>query len=172
MQKKYAKILYSSPIGSFSLVADDHYLYGIWMQKQKHFERGLGDETIEEVSSHPVLEQVIFYLDTYFEGSVQDLSDLPLAPIGTDFEKRVWTYLQAIPYGQTVTYGQIAQDLKVASAQAIGGAVGRNPWSILVPCHRVLGAGKRLTGYAAGVEKKAWLLDHEGVDFKDINNRK
>lgn len=63
---------------------------------------------------------------------------------------------------------QIAQDLQVASAQAIGGAVGRNPWSILVPCHRVLGAGKRLTGYAAGVEKKAWLLEHEGADFKDI----
>ena len=93
---------------------------------------------------------------------------MPLAPIGTDFEKRVWSYLQGIPYGQTVTYGQIAQDLQVASAQAIGGAVGRNPWSILVPCHRVLGAGKRLTGYAAGVEKKAWLLEHEGVDFKDI----
>lgn len=80
--------------------------------------------------------------------------------------------LQGIPYGQTVTYGQIAQDLQVASAQAIGGAVGRNPWSILVPCHRVLGAGKRLTGYAAGVEKKAWLLEHEGVDFKDRNNRR
>ena len=72
------------------------------------------------------------------------------------------------PYGQTVTYGQIAQELQVDSAQAIGGAVGRNPWSILVPCHRVLGAGKRLTGYAAGVEKKAWLLEHEDADFKDI----
>lgn len=128
MQKKYVKILYSSPIGILSLVADDHYLYGIWVQEQKHFERGLGDETIEEVVSHP--------------------------------------------NGQTVTYGQIAQDLQVASAQAIGGAVGRNPWSILVPCHRVLGAGKRLTGYAAGVEKKAWLLEHEGVDFKDRNNRR
>ena len=89
------------------------------------------------------------------------------APIGTDFEKRVWTYLQAIPYGQTVTYGQIAQDLQVASAQAIGGAVGRNPWSILVPCHRVLGSGNRLTGYASGVEKKAWLLQHEGVVFQE-----
>ena len=71
-----------------------------------------------------------------------------------------------------MTYGQIAQELQVDSAQAIGGAVGRNPWSILVPCHRVLGAGKRLIGYAAGVEKKAWLLEHEGADFQDINNRK
>ena len=166
-QKKYAKMLYPSPIGTLSLVADEQYLYGIWVQNQTHFERGLGDETIEEVGSHPVLEQVISYLDTYFEGSVQDLSDLSLAPIGTDFEKRVWTYLQAIPYGQTVTYGQIAKDLQVASAQAIGGAVGRNPWSILVPCHRVLGSGNRLTGYASGVEKKAWLLQHEGAAFQE-----
>lgn len=172
MQKKYAKIFYSSPIGILSLVADDHYLYGIWVQEQKHFERGIGDETIEEVVSHPILDPVIACLDAYFTGKPQDLSDFPLAPIGTDFEKRVWVYLQSIPYGQTVTYGQIAQDLQVDSAQAIGGAVGRNPWSILVPCHRVLGAGKRLTGYAAGVEKKAWLVEHEGADFKDINNRK
>lgn len=172
MQKKYAKMFYSSPIGSLSLVADDHYLYGIWVQEQKHFERGLGDETIEELVSHPILDPVIACLDAYFKGKSRNLSDLPLAPIGTDFEKRVWSYLQRIPYGQTVTYGQIAQELQVDSAQAIGGAVGRNPWSILVPCHRVLGAGKRLTGYAAGVEKKAWLLEHEGVDFKDRNNRK
>ena len=168
MQKKYAKMLYSSPIGLLSVVADDHYIYGIWVQEQKYFERGLGDETIEEVVSHPILDPVIACLDAYFKGKPQDLSYLHLAPIGTDFEKRVWAYLQSIPYGQTVTYGQIAQDLQVASAQAIGGAVGRNPWSILVPCHRVLGAGKRLTGYAAGVEKKAWLLEHEGADFKDI----
>ena len=172
MQKKYVKMLYFSPIGTLSLVADEQYLYGIWVQEQKHFERGLGDETIEAVVSHPILDSVIACLDAYFKGKSKDLSDLPLAPIGTDFEKRVWFYLQRIPYGQTVTYGQIAQDLQVASAQAIGGAVGRNPWSILVPCHRVLGAGKRLTGYAAGVEKKAWLLEHEGADFKDINNRK
>lgn len=166
-QKKYAKMLYPSPIGTLSLVADKQYLYGIWVQDQKHFERGLGDETIEEVGSHPVLEQVISYLDTYFEGSGEELSDLPLAPVGTDFEKRVWAYLQSIPYGQTVTYGQIAQDLQVASAQAIGGVVGRNPWSILVPCHRVLGSGKRLTGYASGVERKAWLLQHEGAAFQE-----
>ena len=168
MQKKYAKMLYSSPIGPLSLVADDHSLYGIWVQEQKHFERGIGDDTIEAVVSHPILDSVIACLDAYFKGKSRDLSDLPLAPIGTDFEKQVWSYLQGIPYGQTVTYGQIARDLQMASAQAIGGAVGRNPWSILVPCHRVLGAGKRLTGYAAGVEKKAWLLEHEGADFKDI----
>lgn len=166
-QKKYVKMLYSSPIGTLSLVADEQYLYGIWVQDQKHFERGIDTDGIEIVKEHPVLDKVISYLDAYFAGKDQDLSLLPLAPIGTDFEKRVWAYLQAIPYGQTVTYGQIAQDLQVASAQAIGGAVGRNPWSILVPCHRVLGSGNRLTGYASGVEKKAWLLQHEGAVFQE-----
>ena len=166
-QKKYEKMLYPSSIGTLSLVADKQYLYGIWVQDQKHFERGIDTERIEVVNGHPILDQVISYLDTYFDGCAQDLSSLPLAPSGTDFEKRVWAYLQSIPYGQTVTYGQIAQDLQVASAQAIGGAVGRNPWSILVPCHRVLGSGNRLTGYASGVEKKAWLLQHEGADFHE-----
>ena len=167
MQKKYAKMLYSSPIGFLSLVADDHYLYGIWFQGQSNFERGLVENSFEIVKSHPILDQVIFYLDAYFKGEIQDLFQLSLAPIGTEFEKRVWTYLQGIPYGQTVTYGQIAQELQVLSAQAIGGAVGRNPWSILVPCHRVLGKGNRLTGYAAGVKKKAWLLAHEGIHFQE-----
>jgi len=166
-QNKYAKMLYPSPIGTLSLVADEQYLYGVWVQDQTHFERGVATEHIEEVASHPILDQIVFHLDVYFDGQAQDLSKLPLAPIGTDFEKRVWAYLQAIPYGQTVTYGQIAQDLQVNSAQAIGGAVGRNPWSILVPCHRVLGAGNRLTGYASGVEKKAWLLQREGAVFQE-----
>ena len=160
-------MLHPSPIGTLSLVADEQYLYGIWVQDQKHFERGIDTDGIEIVKEHPVLDKVISYLDAYFDGEDQDLSLLPLASIGTDFEKRVWTYLQSIPYGQTVTYGQIAQDLQVPSAQAIGGAVGRNPWSILVPCHRVLGSGNRLTGYASGVKKKAWLLHHEGAVFQE-----
>ena len=106
-------------------------------------------------------------MDSYFSGQVQDLSELPLATIGRENEKKVWSYLREIPFGQTVTYGQIAKDLHVASPQAIGGAVGRNPWSILVPCHRVLGAGNRLTGFASGIEKKACLLKHENATFKE-----
>ena len=172
MPKKYAKMLYVSPIGELSLVADDHYLLGIWFQGQKHFERGLEAGCIVDVPSHPVLNQVASYLDSYFSGQVQDLSELPMAPIGSDFEKRVWNYLRGIPFGQTVTYGQIAKDLQVASAQAVGGAVGRNPWSILVPCHRVLGAGGRLTGYAWGLEKKAWLLRHEGASYQENKKKK
>lgn len=160
-------MLYKSPIGPLSLVADDHYLLGIWFQGQKHFERGLSLGNLVEVESHPILSQIACNLEAYFKGENQDLSQLPLAPVGSDFEKRVWNYLREIPFGQTVTYGQIAKDLHVASPQAIGGAVGRNPWSILVPCHRVLGAGNRLTGFASGIEKKACLLKHENATFKE-----
>ena len=166
MQNKFAKKVYTSPIGLLSIVATDQYLFGIWVEGQNHFERGLIADNIEEVKTHPVLNQASSYLDDYFLGQNPSLSELPLAPIGTDFEKKVWSYLQEIPFGTTVTYGQIAKDLSVASAQAVGGAVGRNPWSILVPCHRVLGANKRLTGYAAGLERKAWLLNHERADYK------
>ena len=166
MKNKFSKIVYTSPIGLLSIVATDQYLFGIWVEGQNHFERGLIADNIEEVKTHPVLNQAISYLDDYFLGQNPSLSELPLAPIGTDFEKKVWSYLQEIPFGTTVTYGQIAKDLSVASAQAVGGSVGRNPWSILVPCHRVLGANKRLTGYAAGLERKAWLLNHERADYK------
>ena len=166
MKNKFSKIVYTSPIGLLSIVATDQYLFGIWVEGQNHFERGLIVDNIEEVKTHPVLNQAISYLDDYFLGQNPSLSELPLAPIGTNFEKKVWSYLQEIPFGTTVTYGQIAKDLSVASAQAVGGAVGRNPWSILVPCHRVLGANKRLTGYAAGLERKAWLLNHERADYK------
>ena len=160
-------MLYKSPIGILSLVADDHYLFGIWVEEESDFEKGLSENDVTAVESHPILNQFASCLDAYFKGQNQDLSQLPLAPVGSDFEKRVWNYLQGIPFGQTVTYGQIAKDLQIASAQAIGGAVGRNPWSILVPCHRVLGAGNRLTGYASGIDKKAWLLKHESATFKE-----
>ena len=160
-------MLYSSPIGTLSLVADNHYLFGIWVEEESDFERELSEKAVTVVESHPVLNPIISHLDTYFKGQDPDLSELPLAPIGSDFEKRVWNYLRGIPFGKTVTYGQIAKDLQVASAQAVGGAVGRNPWSILVPCHRVVGVGNRLTGYAWGLEKKAWLLRHEGAAFKE-----
>ncbi len=165
-------MLYKSPIGPLSLVADDHYLFGIWIEEESDFEKGLSENDVTVVERHPILNQITSYLETYFKGQDQDLSEMPIAPIGSDFEKRVWNYLRGIPFGQTVTYGQIAKDLQVASAQAVGGAVGRNPWSILVPCHRVLGAGGRLTGYAWGLEKKAWLLRHEGASYQENKKKK
>lgn len=165
-------MLYSSPIGTLSLVADNHYLFGIWVEEESDFEKGLSENDVTVVESHPILNQITSYLETYFKGQDPDLSELPLAPVGSDFEKRVWNYLRGITFGMTVTYGQIAKDLQVASAQAVGGAVGRNPWSILVPCHRVLGAGGRLTGYAWGLEKKAWLLRHEGASYQENKKKK
>ena len=105
-------------------------------------------------------------LDQYFLGE-----DLPipisLSPQGTDFQQRVWTYLAQIPYGESRTYGEIAQALSCRSAQAIGQAVGRNPLILLIPCHRVLGVENKLTGYAAGLDRKRWLLNHEAISWKE-----
>ena len=91
----------------------------------------------------------------------------PLSPQGTDFQQRVWTYLAQIPYGESRTYGEIARTLSCRSAQAIGQAVGRNPLLLLIPCHRVLGTEKKLTGYAAGLDRKRWLLQHEAISWKE-----
>ena len=112
MSKKYVKMLYKSPIGPLSLVADDHYLFGIWIEEESDFEKGLSENDVTIVESHPILTQITSYLETYFKGQDQDLSGLSLAPVGSDFEKRVWNYLRGIPFGQTVTYGQIADVYK------------------------------------------------------------
>ena len=108
--------------------------------------------------------------DRYFAGEKPSPLELPLAPAGTPFQRAVWEQLEQIPYGATTTYGAIAQTLARAmgrpslSPQAVGSAVGRNPISIVIPCHRVVGADSSLTGYAGGLERKKWLLQHEGVD--------
>lgn len=157
------KQVYSSPLGELSVVADEESLVGVWFLDQQHFEAGLVEKPVEKRTD--LLARVIYSLDAYFQTGQTDVTGISLADRGTDFQKRVWSYLQGIPAGQTVTYGQIAQDLQVNSAQAIGGAVGRNPWSILVPCHRVLGSQGQLTGYAGGLDKKIWLLQHEGISY-------
>ncbi len=129
---------------------------------------------VAEDDSLPVFAQVKEWLDRYFAGEQPPIFALPLAPIGTDFRHRVWRKLITIPYGQTRTYGQLAQELAdedgndKMSAQAVGGAVGHNPISIIIPCHRVVGADGSLTGYAGGVEKKVFLLEHEGVDMSGL----
>ena len=92
---------------------------------------------------------------------------VPLSPKGTDFQQRVWTYLTQIPYGESRTYGEIARALSCRSAQAVGQAVGRNPLLLLIPCHRVLGTEKKLTGYAAGLDRKRWLLHHEAITWNE-----
>lgn len=161
----FYKQIYTSPLGEMSLVADETGLVGVWFLKQKYFERGLEENLL--LAENEVLKETKNLLDCYFNGDCPDFSSLVLALVGTDFQQRVWAYLQTIPYGATVTYGQIAKELDVRSAQAVSGAVGKNPFSIIVPCHRVLGSQGQLTGYAEGLDKKIWLLEHEGVELSE-----
>ncbi len=155
---------YSSPLGEILLAADDTGLTGLWFRGQKYFARGLEKEHKE--CPQPVLDQAKGWLDHYFSGREPDFRPL-LHLRGTPFQRQVWTILLTIPYGQTTTYGTIAariaglRGLSPMSSQAVGSAVGHNPISIIVPCHRVLGADGSLTGYAGGIEKKLWLLEHE-----------
>lgn len=161
---------YDSPIGALLLAERDEKLVGVWMEGQKYFLGSLREETQERESS-PVLRQAGLWLDRYFAGKRPAISELPLAPIGSEFRKEVWQVLCEIPYGETTTYGEISQKiaarrgLERMSAQAVGGAVGHNPISIIVPCHRVVGSNGSLTGYAGGLQKKIKLLTHEGVDM-------
>ncbi|WP_165209063.1 methylated-DNA--[protein]-cysteine S-methyltransferase [Streptococcus tangpeifui] len=155
------KQIYQSPLGPISLVADGQTLLGAWFLGQKYYERGF-EETDIVFKANSVLEQAKVWLDAYFAGQNPSAVDF-LAPQGTAFQKRVWRVLVAIPAGSTLTYGQIAKKLNCRSAQAVGSAVGKNPISIFIPCHRVLGSQGKLTGYAGGLDKKAWLLEHEGL---------
>ncbi|HEM6342254.1 TPA: methylated-DNA--[protein]-cysteine S-methyltransferase [Streptococcus suis] len=158
------KQIYHSPLGPMSLMASDKGLRGAWFEGQKYFERGLTEEPV--LGSHPILDQTSLLLDAYFSGQDVDFTSLPLEAIGTEFQEKVWALLKEIPHGQTTSYGQLAQQLGVCSGQAVGGAVGRNPYSIIVPCHRVLNQKGQLTGYAGGLDKKIWLLQHENPQFE------
>ncbi|HFR3671486.1 TPA: methylated-DNA--[protein]-cysteine S-methyltransferase [Streptococcus suis] len=158
------KQIYQSPLGPMSLVTSDKGLRGAWFEDQKYFERGLNEKAI--LAPHPILDQTSLLLDAYFSGQDVDFTSLPLEAIGTEFQEKVWALLKEIPHGQTTSYGQLAQQLDIRSGQAVGGAVGRNPYSIIVPCHRVLNQKGQLTGYAGGLDKKIWLLQHENPRFE------
>lgn len=160
---------YKSPLGNILLAADDIGLTGLWFEGQKYYALYLNREHEEKELS--VFEQTKKWLTIYFSGKEPDFR-LPLHFIGTDFQNEVWKILYTIPYGQTVTYGEVAKllaekrGIKRMSAQAVGGAVGHNEISIIVPCHRVIGTSGSLTGYAGGITKKIALLKLEGA-FKD-----
>ncbi|MBR6186551.1 MAG: methylated-DNA--[Clostridia bacterium] len=155
---------YESPLGGITLASDGESLIGLWFDGQKYFAAGLDETSIEKAL--PVFGLAERWLDLYFGGSAPDHVP-PLRPRGTAFQQAVWQALLTVPFGHTATYGEIARALAAQrglarlSARAVGGAVSRNPVSIIIPCHRVLGADGGLTGYAGGAEKKAWLLAHE-----------
>lgn len=160
---------YDSPVGTLVLAEKGGALAGLWLEGQKYFWGALGDEPREQAQT-PVLRLAGQWLDCYFAGGKPSPGDLPLAPVGSEFRQEVWRALCEIPYGETAPYGEIARRLTVrrglnhgVSARAVGGAVGRNPISIVIPCHRVVGANGSLTGYAGGLERKIWLLAHEGA---------
>ncbi len=164
---------YSSPLGDILLAADGAALTGLWFERQKYFALCLDRE--HEEKEVPVLARAKSWLDVYFSGKEPDF-DVPLHFTGTAFQRDVWEILRTIPYGQTTTYGEIARQLaqkkrlERMSAQAVGGAVGRNEISIIVPCHRVVGADGNLTGYAGGIDKKAALLRLEGAMKNEFYN--
>ncbi len=153
----------SSPLGEILLAAEDDALCGLWFVGQKYEGAGLpAGSAPGPVSADPALEKAESWLESYFAGGNPKI-DFPLAPRGTAFQRRVWAALTDIPRGETSSYGALAEKLGCRSARAVGAAVGRNPISILIPCHRVLGANGSLTGYAGGLERKRALLALEGV---------
>lgn len=165
----YYTNVYDSPLGKITLACDDIGLAGAWIEGQKYFAPKL--EKAEHMEKqHPILDQAKVWLDIYFQGQEPDFMP-PLHLMGSEFQMSVWKILQDIPYGKVITYGDIAQEiahqrgLSRMSAQAVGGAVGHNPISIIVPCHRVVGTNGSLTGYAGGIDKKIFLLENEGIDI-------
>ena len=151
---------FDSPLGMIRLCSEGEYLTALVFDGQKYIDRHLPKEGTSGTCS--VLEDTKLWLTEFFLGNVPKKSP-PLKPAGTDFQQRVWHALCEIPYGETVTYGELANRLGCKSAQAVGGAVGKNPISILIPCHRVVGANGSLTGYAGGIEKKVYLLELEKI---------
>jgi len=161
--KRYTTVI-DTPLGKMRAAARDEALTGLWFVGQKYFPQGT--EAWFKKPDSPLFVLLNDWLKAYFSGEKPTVK-IPLAPHGTEFQQAVWKLLLEIPYGKTTTYGAIAAQLsstgKRAAAQAVGGAVGHNPISLLIPCHRVLGADGSLTGYAGGLEKKRALLELESA---------
>ena len=162
---------YLSPLGKILLAADDIGITGLWFYEQKYFAKNLDPQ--HEEKECDAIKKAKAWLDEYFKGQEVTVK-VPLHLIGTDFQLKVWQILRTIPFGKFMTYGDIAaqiakeKGIKQMSAQAVGGAVGHNPISIIVPCHRVIGSNKSLTGYAGGLDKKLKLLTLENADTKSL----
>ncbi|MBQ9470531.1 MAG: methylated-DNA--[Bacteroidales bacterium] len=150
---------YSSPLGNMTMVSDGIALTALRFDGEHHATASPQEHT----QPLPIFDTTQCWLDLYFGGRSPSFTP-PIAPRGTAFQRAVWGHVLTIPHGATLSYGAIACRLSPSmSAQAVGGAVGRNPISIIIPCHRVVGAHGTLTGYASGIDRKAWLLQHEGI---------
>ncbi len=160
---------YASPLGQLTLAGDGENLSALWLEGQKYFGAGVEGECRER-GDLPAFHAGRKWLDAYFAGKRPEIRALKLAPQGGEFRRAVWDILCDIPYGECLTYGEIARKMALRlhkpgmSSQAVGGAVGHNPLSIIIPCHRVVGTNGSLTGYAGGIDKKILLLKHEGVE--------
>ena len=158
---------YESPLGKLLLAAEEESITGLWMENQKYYPDV--EEMIPAKPGDETLEAAAAWLDRYFAGKRPSASELSLTPRGSEFRQRVWRLLCEIPCGEVTSYGDIARKLserypeKRTSARAVGGAIGHNPISILIPCHRVVGSDGSLTGYAGGVDRKRWLLAFENA---------
>ncbi|NLB49131.1 MAG: methylated-DNA--[protein]-cysteine S-methyltransferase [Erysipelotrichia bacterium] len=163
------KTTMDSPLGMITLVSDGINLVGLAIKGQESIDKTLKEKVVEN-DRLPLFELTKKWLERYFKGQTPKISEIPLAPIGGEFRQTVWQMLCEIPYGEVVTYGDIAKRIALKmnkpkmSSQAIGGAVGHNPISIIIPCHRVVGANGNLTGYAGGIDLKIKLLELENVE--------
>lgn len=169
----YKSYYISQELGKITLASDGINLIGVWLEGQKYFADSVKAE-MQENNDLQIFKQTKNWLDRYFNKEMPNISELTLAPIGNQFRQDVWDILCKIPYGDVTTYGEIAQQIaqlhnkKTMSAQAVGGAVGHNPISIIIPCHRVIGKSGSLTGYAGGIDIKIKLLEIEGVDMSKM----
>ena len=167
----YYSTEYDSPVGKLALASDGSAVCGLWLEGQKYHGDTIPEAMVPDEAA-PGFAEMRAWLDAYFAGGNPSIDDVPLAPIGGEFRQLVWRILTEIPYGETTTYGKIARQVKAVRGKgaplAVGGAVGHNPISIIIPCHRVVGADGSLTGYAGGLAKKVWLLEHEGVDMSGL----
>ncbi len=167
----FYKTEYSSPLGKLTICAKNNSLVGLWIEGQKYFADTVNAEMISD-DSLEIFKNTKKWLDEYFKGNRPSITNLNLSPIGNEFRQSVWKILCKIPYGEVTTYGDIAKEIakqkgiERMSAQAVGGAVGHNPISIIIPCHRVIGKNGKLTGYAGGLDVKKYLLNLENADIK------
>ncbi|PJG85097.1 methylated-DNA--[protein]-cysteine S-methyltransferase [Conservatibacter flavescens] len=155
---------YSSPVGHLLMLEQEGYLTNLDFEK----EQGTPNPKWVEHNDRPLFQRLKIELERYFSGQVVDFSTIPLAPKGTEFQQKIWQALTQIPYGQTLTYGELAQLInKPQAVRAVGGAVGSNPISILIPCHRILGKNRELTGFGGGLPAKRFLLNLEKINYVD-----